>query len=299
MIDRNNRFDSEKCISALLPQRNKKIILSFLGQVIEIANRFNNNNWNVNLDLQGKFLRFNVGQEYCFEIRQAEVLILCLRTKLPKEIKKRRNSIAYLGYYKKKPIKSMISSEVPDCLVKVPNSIGCIIKDEFNYYLDVLKNSNYEFIKYAISHTKILPKMVKAHSVGSIIFLSDFLNKEIPNPSFVLESIRFNEDTNRKKIRKLTDAHLKKLATKNQNIPQQVKVNRNVFVRNIYVAELAKRMAKGICQDCKQPAPFINKFTNGPYLETHHIVPFSEGGEDTIENVIALCPNCHRKRHYG
>jgi len=28
-------------------------------------------------------------------------------------------------------------------------------------------------------------------------------------------------------------------------------------------------------------------------------VPLSEGGEDTLENAIALCPNCHRKMHYG
>ncbi|WP_425484228.1 HNH endonuclease [Desulfobacter latus] len=24
-----------------------------------------------------------------------------------------------------------------------------------------------------------------------------------------------------------------------------------------------------------------------------------KGGKDTIENTIAICPNCHRKRHYG
>jgi 5-methylcytosine-specific restriction protein A len=25
----------------------------------------------------------------------------------------------------------------------------------------------------------------------------------------------------------------------------------------------------------------------------------AEGGADTINNVIALCPNCHRKLHYS
>ena len=35
------------------------------------------------------------------------------------------------------------------------------------------------------------------------------------------------------------------------------------------------------------------------YLETHHIVPLHEGGDDTSENVIALCPNHHREAHYG
>ncbi|WP_416274545.1 HNH endonuclease, partial [Lamprobacter sp.] len=25
----------------------------------------------------------------------------------------------------------------------------------------------------------------------------------------------------------------------------------------------------------------------------------AEHGADTTENVVALCPNCHRKRHHG
>jgi 5-methylcytosine-specific restriction protein A len=43
-------------------------------------------------------------------------------------------------------------------------------------------------------------------------------------------------------------------------------------------------------------APFKDK--NGePFLESHHIEWLSKDGEDTIENSIALCPNCHRKMH--
>jgi 5-methylcytosine-specific restriction protein A len=34
-------------------------------------------------------------------------------------------------------------------------------------------------------------------------------------------------------------------------------------------------------------------------LEVHHKKQLSEGGEDTVENAIALCPNCHREAHYG
>ncbi|WP_245612033.1 HNH endonuclease [endosymbiont 'TC1' of Trimyema compressum] len=44
-------------------------------------------------------------------------------------------------------------------------------------------------------------------------------------------------------------------------------------------------------------APFKNK-ANKPYLETHHIIWLSEGGRgDTIDNTVALCPNCHKKMH--
>ena len=73
-------------------------------------------------------------------------------------------------------------------------------------------------------------------------------------------------------------------------------ISKSTFSRNPYVTELAKRKAKGICQLCENPAPFNDK-DGKPYLETHHIVWLSEGGEDTVENCIALCPNCHKKMH--
>lgn len=39
----------------------------------------------------------------------------------------------------------------------------------------------------------------------------------------------------------------------------------------------------------------INKVL--PYLEVHHIKILSHGGSDSVENVVALCPNCHKKIH--
>ena len=33
------------------------------------------------------------------------------------------------------------------------------------------------------------------------------------------------------------------------------------------------------------------------YLETHHIKWLAAGGEDKLDNTVALCPNCHRKMH--
>jgi 5-methylcytosine-specific restriction enzyme A len=66
--------------------------------------------------------------------------------------------------------------------------------------------------------------------------------------------------------------------------------------RDPWVAEHAKRLANGTCQLCDNPAPFNNNASE-PYLETHHIIWLAKGGEDTIENTVALCPNCHRKMH--
>lgn len=35
------------------------------------------------------------------------------------------------------------------------------------------------------------------------------------------------------------------------------------------------------------------------YLEAHHIIALADDGEDTLRNVIALCPTHHREAHYG
>ena len=47
---------------------------------------------------------------------------------------------------------------------------------------------------------------------------------------------------------------------------------------------------------CGQNAPFLNA-QGEPYLELHHIIWLSHGGSDSVDNVVALCPNCHRKMH--
>lgn len=90
---------------------------------------------------------------------------------------------------------------------------------------------------------------------------------------------------------------LKKIAESQQSSkPKELKTTTVQKVRNPYIAEYAKRRANGICQLCKKKAPFMSK-DGEPYLESHHIIWLMNGGEDTIENTVALCPNCHRKMH--
>jgi plasmid maintenance system antidote protein VapI len=52
--------------------------------------------------------------------------------------------------------------------------------------------------------------------------------------------------------------------------------------------------AHGNCQLCDCPAPF-NDAAGYPFLEVHHVVPLHGGGDDSMSNLVALCPNCHRK----
>lgn len=109
--------------------------------------------------------------------------------------------------------------------------------------------------------------------------------------------IERNFSEKQKKARRLSNTEVKARAeqTGTKSVGSRNAVVKT-YERNPYVAEYAKRRAKGICGLCEQQAPFLNK--NGePYLETHHIEWLANGGEDTIENTVALCPNCHRKMH--
>lgn len=54
--------------------------------------------------------------------------------------------------------------------------------------------------------------------------------------------------------------------------------------------------AGNICELCGKPAPF-EKPDGSLFLEVHHVKPLAEGGSDTIQNAVALCPNCHRACH--
>ncbi|MEZ8742730.1 HNH endonuclease [Photobacterium swingsii] len=70
------------------------------------------------------------------------------------------------------------------------------------------------------------------------------------------------------------------------------------FRRNPDVVAERFFLAQGICEACNKPAPFKRK-DGRPYLEVHHKKMLSAGGLDCLENTEALCPNCHRERHFG
>ena len=104
------------------------------------------------------------------------------------------------------------------------------------------------------------------------------------------------EKEKEKKARKLSIEELKKRVKFSPRVPGNRDVKTKTYERSSIVSELAKRRAGGRCQLCLMEAPFKTK-DGSPYLETHHIVWLSNGGEDTPENTVALCPNCHRKMH--
>ena len=70
-----------------------------------------------------------------------------------------------------------------------------------------------------------------------------------------------------------------------------------VFIRDPEVRKKVLLRAKGKCEWCKTGG--FKMLNGGIYLETHHIIPLSEGGNDNEFNVAALCPGHHREAHHG
>lgn len=68
------------------------------------------------------------------------------------------------------------------------------------------------------------------------------------------------------------------------------------FSRSSLVKRMALLRSEGKCEYCKNDPPFWDGYGE-PFFEVHHITPLSKGGEDDVDNVAALCPNCHRKIH--
>jgi len=82
-------------------------------------------------------------------------------------------------------------------------------------------------------------------------------------------------------------------------MPRKTVAEITVYIRNPDVAVEVLLRANGVCERCKKPAPFIRAKNNTPYLEIHHKKQLAYDGEDSVENALALCPNCHRELHYG
>jgi hypothetical protein len=82
-------------------------------------------------------------------------------------------------------------------------------------------------------------------------------------------------------------------------MPERVQFISMGFRRNADVIVTVLVRANGVCEKCGQKAPFIRRSDGSPYLEVHHWIPLGQGGEDTVKNAAALCPNCHREVHHA
>lgn len=79
---------------------------------------------------------------------------------------------------------------------------------------------------------------------------------------------------------------------------------RTTYKRNGLIASFALANAQYLCEINKSHKTFISQRTNLPYSESHHFIPMKFQDDflfplDCTENIISLCPTCHRGFHHG
>ena len=87
------------------------------------------------------------------------------------------------------------------------------------------------------------------------------------------------------------------------------KVNALVkFERNPILGKIAIKKAYYTCECNREHKTFMSKTSGKQYMEAHHLIPMAYQvkiwGEykkniDCLENLVSLCPNCHKAFHYG
>lgn len=136
------------------------------------------------------------------------------------------------------------------------------------------------------------PYMTKQFERNVWIFPLSFLTDTFNVPT---ELSNYKDRLQEKKALRSSEDELYARATEVEQVGKR-KATTSVYVRNAYVSAYVKKRANGYCDLCGEPAPFKDR--NGePYLECHHVDWLSRGGEDSIDNAVALDPSCHRKMH--
>jgi hypothetical protein len=300
-LDRNSIDDAKRTVENFLPEQYKRqAFINFICDAISYTQTIDDNNWNLNLDKGGKFLRFNTGHEYCIQLEQDVLLVLCDRTTLKRIPELKDTSVRFMGGNGEQTVYHKQFDKVPDLLVKAKNSVGCLFdtSQDFTAYLDKFKSSNRDFIRVAMK-TALMPIMRRAHSKGAVDYLfSAFTESGDDNlPDFT--EVLAIEANQLKKAKSLSHQERLNELTKADPKPKRIIVQQTVFLRNQNVVAEVLLRANGHCEQCKEAAPFVRQSDNTPYLEVHHKIRLADGGDDTVENAIALCPNCHRQTHYG
>jgi 5-methylcytosine-specific restriction protein A len=142
----------------------------------------------------------------------------------------------------------------------------------------------------------IINELAKAEGANELISdLNAYKNHQ------VVEQSSFEAQFQSKVLEALKDKQLARIArlSEREGRPSRIQTISYSFDRDPDVVAEALFRSNGICESCKKPAPFKRKINGDPYLEVHHIIPLSEDGLDITENVLALCPNCHRELHHG
>ena len=94
-----------------------------------------------------------------------------------------------------------------------------------------------------------------------------------------------------------------------KNTPRYTESKKGTKVlKNPIFGKIAINLSGYKCNADENHRTFESKITKKDFMEAHHLVPMNKSKEvfeqqniniDCVENLVSLCPNCHRAAHYG
>lgn len=120
------------------------------------------------------------------------------------------------------------------------------------------------------------------------------------------DEAEYTEDVVSQEISQITREKLEILPTIEPTIVTEGE--RLVVKRDAAIGVLAIANSEYKCEFDEGHETFISKKTKKRYMEAHHLIPVSQAqyvwkkkraNVDCIENIVSLCPTCHRAIHHG
>ncbi|MFW3427460.1 HNH endonuclease [Aliarcobacter butzleri] len=190
-------------------------------------------------------------------------------------------------------------------LVDSINNILSSRDGRFNFPGNIpLKYKDSKFTAYFES-IGILEKEGVNYKIPSIIY-NQYGNRisemSIYNEENVFTQLEQNEDNNNILDIRINNPEL--LLNLNNRIPEiEERTPQIRYKTNNRIKRTCLENAEYKCTFNINHETFINK-ENTPFVEAHHLIPMSMQTRftqnlDRLENLISLCPNCHRQIHYG
>lgn len=120
------------------------------------------------------------------------------------------------------------------------------------------------------------------------------------------DEAEYTEDVVSQEFSLITQEKLEILPTQEPLVVKEGE--RLVIKRDAIIGALAIANSEYKCEFDEKHETFISKKTKKAYMEAHHLIPVSQAqyiwkkkhaNVDCIENIVSLCPNCHRAIHHG
>lgn len=183
--------------------------------------------------------------------------------------------------------------------LKALNMLGYKISSTKNWHnYELVKEYQDNLIKNYNNFTNYFKVDAFNHFLVSVYqgqeLISDYLQIETFENGLEQNEIEQNEENDTTSIEK--ENLYDKIIECEKDNSEIIVINGKKYKRHNYLMVQIKKYRKFKCQFCSTK---ILKANGKYYIEACHIKPKAKGGEDSLNNILILCPNCHKLFDYG